>query len=275
MTAPSTTEPAGRPEPAPTAAPTPRRSPWELYDRLVAGIPSGPVVTDAAIAHWTVVTADTGGAGIAMTYEGGPRPSAQARDVVGRELREVAALATSWSLDLASLGVAAINVWYNTPERLAQHGAAERGPSANTFLGRADDHWVGRKVVVVGRFGGIDRFRSADLVVLERRPQGEDLPDPAAEYVIPEADTVLITGSALVNKTLPRLLELARGAEVHLVGPTTPLAPEVFAGRVSTLAGAVITDPATCRRRALVGTSGRDMTDCLEMYTLPVKGIRE
>ena len=39
-----------------------------------------------------------------------------------------------------------------------------------------------------------------------------DMPDPACEYVLPQADFAFITGVTLENKTAPRLLELAKDA---------------------------------------------------------------
>ena len=50
------------------------------------------------------------------------------------------------------------------------------------------------------------------------------MPDTAAEYVLPTCDYVFITGSAFVNKTMPRLLELSRGALTIIVGPSAPAA---------------------------------------------------
>ena len=77
----------------------------------------------------------------------------------------------------------------------------------------------GKKVAVIGHFPGMEVGRRAcGLTVLERNPQEGDLPDFAAEYVLPEQDYVFITGTALTNKTMPRLLELSEHATVGLVG---------------------------------------------------------
>lgn len=51
----------------------------------------------------------------------------------------------------------------------------------------------------------------------------------AASDLIPQADVVAITGSALINHTLDRLLSLAkRQATVPVLGPSTPLSPVLF-----------------------------------------------
>ena len=56
------------------------------------------------------------------------------------------------------------------------------------------------------------------------------------------------TGSASMNKTMPRLLELAENAEVILTGPSVPMCPELFSLGISRLYGVIIEDvDAMCR----------------------------
>lgn len=58
----------------------------------------------------------------------------------------------------------------------------------------------------------------------------------------PTQDYVFVTAVTLVNKTLPRLLQLSRHAFVTLVGPSTPLTPLLFREGISQLAGTVVVD---------------------------------
>jgi len=60
------------------------------------------------------------------------------------------------------------------------------------------------------------------MQVLERQPGPGDLPDPMAEYLVPEADWVLLTAISIPNKTFPRLAELSHDAKLVLMGPTVP-----------------------------------------------------
>jgi uncharacterized protein (DUF4213/DUF364 family) len=55
---------------------------------------------------------------------------------------------------------------------------------------------------------------------------------------------VLITGSTAVNKSMPRLIELSRGAELHLVGPSVPLDFRLFERGVTSLSGSLVPDHA-------------------------------
>ncbi len=200
-----------------------------------------------------------------MSYEGGPRPDGAEWDVVGRELREVAGYARSWHLPLAALGVAAINAWYNHESHLAALPHVLRGDEA-AFFSRHEESLASRRAVTVGHFGGIERFCSDSFAVLERRPSGADLPDSACEYVIPGAELVILTGTTLVNKTMPRLLQLAAGARVVLVGPTSTLAPQVWGSRVHEVAGAIVTDPEALVRYTALGQARLAHKHALEMF---------
>lgn len=102
-----------------------------------------------------------------------------------------------------------------------------------------------KKVAVIGHFRGLEKIReSCELSILERRPIPGDLPDPACEYILPSQDVVIITGSTLINKTLPRLLQLCPTAKVMLTGPSTPISPVMIKHGVHILAGMVVDDKA-------------------------------
>jgi uncharacterized protein (DUF4213/DUF364 family) len=78
---------------------------------------------------------------------------------------------------------------------------------------------------------------------IERRDLVDSLPDTASEYLLAEADWVFVTASALANKSLPRLLDLSRGARVVLMGPSLPWLGEWADFGVDYLAGVVVHDP--------------------------------
>ncbi|WP_418550405.1 Rossmann-like domain-containing protein, partial [Hungatella sp.] len=74
------------------------------------------------------------------------------------------------------------------------------------------------------------------------------------EYILPDMDYIYITGFTLVNKTLPRLLELGKNARVVLVGPSVPMAPVLFEFGVRELAGTLITDTEKTERLVRFGS---------------------
>ena len=241
---------------------------WQLYDDLVAGIPDGPIVTGALANRWAAVRTDSGSVGVAMTYPIGPRAPHASWQVIGRPLRDVAALATSWDLRLASVGVAALNAWYADPDRLATIPGLTWGPEAS-FFHRMRDALATRRTVLVGHFPGVEELEG-DITVLEREPRDDDLPDTAAEFVVPGAELVAITGSTLVNKTLPRLLTLAGDADVHLLGPSAPSAPDAYPPCVVSFAGSAVVDPDAVWHHIGLGLPQLVRSDALRMFSLEV-----
>ena len=172
----------------------------------------------------------------------------------GLSLREAAGAAKSWNFKEAGLGMAAVNAWYNTEENIRRLGAAE--PFEN-YCTRGID-FKGKKVAAVGNLKSIYRFApdAEEIFILERMNDRGTYPDSACDFILPQCDVVLITGSALVNKTLPHLLELCRDAYTILTGPSVPLCPALFDFGVDRLAGMALTDPESLFSEISSGQSG-------------------
>ncbi|NGM17487.1 hypothetical protein GMI70_05660 [Eggerthellaceae bacterium zg-893] len=231
---------------------------WELYDRLIEGVPAGIAVRDYCLGtHWSYVKADCG-MGISFTTKGGS-PYKTKDDLRKVELRDVAGLAKSWCFEEASLGVAALNAWYSRPEMIDGLGALYDDPTElpDGTIRKLDafEAWRPRieaahpdgnaHVVVVGHFPHVDRIEEyAQLTVLERNCTSPiDTPDPACEYVMPLADYAFITGVTIINKTCPRLLQLTQHAATVMTGPSVVMSPLLFEYGANTLAGSVVEDP--------------------------------
>lgn len=224
---------------------------WRIYDDLIAAVPDGPVVAECLIGiHWTLVRSEA--TGMALTPfdrgkghgSGGFATSGIGRRIAGMPVRELAGFVKSWNPFEASLGLAAINSVLNAPARVEKmlDGLLPVQSQSNAFL-QYRDSLRGKRVAVIGRFPDLEQLGSiCRLTVLERMPGNDDLPDPACEYVLPEQDFVFITATALINKTLPRLLELSRNAFTFLVGPSTPFAPALYGHGIDVLAGTVVID---------------------------------
>ncbi|MGI6229765.1 MAG: Rossmann-like domain-containing protein [Tractidigestivibacter sp.] len=247
---------------------------WSLYEELLGGIPTDVLVRDVCMgAHWSYVEAESG-MGVASTCKGGTRHRLNRSSLVGRPLAEVAALVRSWDFEAASIGVAAMNAWYNTPSLPGVNGD-------ESWLATSEDSGKGAlegdpfftvpqlmhnfckqkgrpaKTVVVGHFPNMEGMaKEGELYVLERSPRSDiDLPDSACEYLLPEADYALLTGMTEANKTMPRLLSLASGATTWVVGPSTTLSSLILDAGASSLAGSVVEDPEKLRDCVTVGGS--------------------
>ena len=233
---------------APVAPARPRKQEgyfWSVYDALGADLdPAVRIEAFAAGMHWFGVRA-AGSVGFAMAPRDSHDSPSRAGRIAGAPLVDIAPLARSWNFADAALGIAALNSHYNRPDRVlgwAQAPFFVHQTGANAFE-TLRPRLAGRRVAVVGHFRGLEELaKICQLTILERRPQPGDAPDPACEVVLPESDFVFITATTLINKTLPRLLQLCRGAFVTIVGPTTPLTPLWFELGVDMIAGLLIDD---------------------------------
>ncbi|SEO38758.1 DUF364 domain-containing protein [Denitrobacterium detoxificans] len=233
---------------------------WELYKRLVEGVPEGIAVKDVLVGnHWAYVEAESG-CGMAMVVHGGRGLYGLYPKARCMELRDLAAQCVSWNFLEASVGVAALNAWYSTPENAAAAGMKIEEKGSNDGFDLYRSLCAGKRVTVVGHFPLIERLADeCELTVLERNPHGDDVPDPGCEYIIPHQDVTFMTGITLTNKTMPRLLQLSResGGSAILVGPSVVPAPVLYEYGVDCMAGSIIVDPERAKAAVMqAATSG-------------------
>jgi Uncharacterized conserved protein len=243
---------------------------WELYDDLIGGIPGDLTVSDYHVGcAWSEVTAGKN-TGVALSVRGRAHVRQYRGPVLGAPLRRIAACVKSWNFLEASLGMAAINCWYNAPEKLAAFCGGEGGDSFQTRAEQAR----GKRVTVVGRFPNLEEQLGpvCQLSVLERNPEQGDYPDSACEFILPEQEMVFITGMTFINKTLPRLLQLIRPeAKVILVGPSVPLTPLLAAYGATDLDGFCVTDAALADEVIRRGDN-RSIFSAGRMVNIPLTG---
>ena len=217
---------------------------WEIYDRLIAEIPDELTVKEYICGMtWTAVVSSADSIGLAMTTPVQTLPAAEEK-IVGMKLKKAAELVKSWNFVEAGIGMAAINAYYNSPERLEKMQTEQGDTRFCTF----DIPYEGKKICMIGALrypkGMFDSAES--LVVMERNLVPGTYPDSSCEYYLPEAELVLITGSAFINKTMPRLLQLAQKADVIITGPSAPMTAQLLDFGVRRVAGLVITDNQEC-----------------------------
>jgi uncharacterized protein len=203
-----------------------------------------PVSTVLVGAHWTVVCSRH--CGMAATLmDDHPHGHAVVREVgflQTKTARELAEYAYSNNLLEASIGVASINSLLDVDESQAVEINA-----VDVLI----EHSRGKNVALIGHFPFIPKLRPVvgQLWVIEQHPVEGDYPAEAADDLIPQANIVAITSSALINHTLDGLLALCRpDALVMTLGPSTPLSPVLFNHGVSILSGSRIIDEAAVLR---------------------------
>ena len=224
----------------------------ELLNNLDMDLPVRSVLVGA---HWTVVCSRYCGMAASLRSDH-PHGHKQVRDVGKlheKSVIELAELALSTELMEASIGVAAINSMLDVDE------SSSREINASEVLA---SHGRGKNVVLVGHFPFIPQLRDkvGQLWVIEHNPRDDDYPAEAAPDLIPRADIIAITSSALINHTLDGLLALCPPqATVMLLGPSTPLSPIFFDYGVNILSGTQIVDETAVFRTVGQGASFRQV----------------
>ena len=166
---------------------------------------------------------------------------------------ELAQLAHSQSILEASVGMATINSLLQIDE------------TACIELNAAElivEKGKGKRIAVVGHFPFIPRLRkySKDVWVIEKNPKTGDFGEDEADHLIPQANVVAITGTAITNHTLDHLLELcSSGAYVILLGDTAPLSPILFDYGVDALCGTKVVDSDLALRCVSQGANFRQI----------------
>jgi len=217
---------------------------WEIYDELLASIPADATVKSVlAGLSWFLVRSE--GVGVSMRPPDGNGAVPGAGKLAGMKVRDLAVQVKSWNMYEAALGLAAINSVLNAPEAVERNCGPllDKSESVDVFSYLLDD-LRGKRVAVIGHFFGLEKVAAVcELSILERRPQPGDWPDPACEYLLPEQDVVIMTATTLINKTMPRLLDLSRGARIVVAGPTTPLTPILLDRGIDLLGGLIVEEP--------------------------------
>ena len=209
------------------------------YEILLSGLPGN--LTVRRLVHgisWTAAVLSDGRTGVAM-HTPGETVARMFESLVGLPLSQAGQAMLSWNMEEASEAFAAVNAFYN------HNGCGHIKPEAKTLDGV---EIRGRTVGMVGMMIGHSNMTQEDfaeakkLYIMDREEKAEALPDSACEFYLPLCDLVIITGSAAINKTMPRLLELSRNSEVILTGPTVTCCPELLTLGISRLSGRVITE---------------------------------
>jgi hypothetical protein len=212
---------------------------------LALSVESDALVDDVLVGlNWTMVSAGPL-TGIARSPDRGTQGARTVRDgepIAGRSLRELALWMCSLDPLRRSIGLAAINAYWNQangPVGGPRHGVRyDKGP-----WGFARFDAPGEGLVIVGGFRGVlERLHEARVV--EREPKGNDIPVAQAPQALGTAPAIAITAQTLMNGSLEPLLYHANGcARIMLVGPSTPVTPLLHTYGITEICGLGITDP--------------------------------
>ena len=226
---------------------------------------------------YTAVLTDSECAGVAYTpredLEHGCSPFHEARPLAGRRLSDLLAYLESREPIERAIGLATANaVVAALPPRSVTGGDILRALA----LRPAD------RVGMVGCFEPLIahlQTQVASLTIFERSGGWMVGVQPAerALDLLPTCSVALITSTSLITESLDALLEAAAGCrEVALLGPSTPLLPEVFADTpVTWLSGIRIENPEKVLRVVSEGGGIRNFSPYVQKVNLRLPGRGE
>lgn len=245
-----------------------------ILESIIATVKEDAPIKEVCIGpFWTAVVSRR--CGLSSTLLG-----FEEEQITGPPIKEAGLLKQNTALELKqylksnsflerSVGLASLNSLINFDSELASEiNAAE----VLAKFGRD------KKVCVVGHFPFINKLREqvGKLWVLEKSPRLGDLPAHEAERIVPEADVIAITSTALLNGTMNSLLNLRRkGTLTMVLGPSTPISPVWFDYGVHLVSGTVVTEPETAMHLISEGCTFKQFRGRgVKTVTLPAPGLK-
>lgn len=227
---------------------------FAIYDAIASAVKSEDIISGTFFGERWAMAEAGGVTGIAMATPGDSIAPVFPDGLCGQTVSAAAKAVSGWNLTEASLALAAANSFYNTSERAEALGAALEGGRHYTY----GIDFRGKKVAMIGHLHGSEEMLrdAAEVYIIEREPKSGDYPDAACDLILPQCDVVIITGSSIINKTLPHLLSLCENAFTVLTGPSVPLCPELLDLGIDRLAGLCLTDRAGIAAHVKSGALG-------------------
>jgi len=223
----------------------------KVVDAVLSQLPdSNEQVQDVLVGiHWTTVFSRSVGLASSLTGTAlhGEEKVRDVGNLHTKPVRELAEWIRSDNLLEASIGMAAINSLLTVNESQAVEINA-----GDILAQRGRD----KNIAVVGHFPFVRNLRTLakQCWVLELRPAPGDLPAEAADEILPQADVIAITGTALINHTIDNLLKWCNPkAYVMVLGPSTPLTPVWYDFGVDVYSGTSVIDAEAVRRTVSQG----------------------
>ena len=241
----------------------------DIYELIIEKALSQPAIIEsfALGLTWSYTSANIEGSssmGFAMSPMEYTRTLEWPGSVAGQSCSEFIPWLTSWDPHKTTLAMSCCNAVINTSSNdlLNKSNPIEFEFSGNLAVFEYfKPQLKGKKIAVIGRYPGIDEvLEGIDYRVLERNPGSGDLPDTAAEKILPQSDWVFITATTLLNKSFERLSQLSEKAISVLMGPTTPWLKEFDNYDIDFIAG-VSTQNISMAQKIIVEGGGKRLFD--------------
>jgi len=243
----------------------------ELIDQAFAMVQSRKVIDVRAGLGYTCVMLEDGACGLAYTFRNELGCCCGILEVAGNLIGMNADKIIPWAKESdrlkAAIGLATVNAVINDPGK-----NWDTGNVLNAFTLRESDTFG-----MVGEFKPIlskVRSMTKNIYVFEQNvPEGSGLyPADTIPHFLPGCDVVVITATSIINHTIDEVVSYCKNAkEVCIVGPSTPLCPEVFRKyNITLLAGSVVKNPELILQIVSQGGGTMSMKPAIEQVLLRI-----
>lgn len=230
--------------------------PGEIYDLMLDIVALDDAMIEELIIGLTWTYCRSTAVGLCMTADSRSRSFEWPGTIKGQSVRHLASWIRDWDPMKSTIALAAINSTINPLKNLNNFKSGNISlinglrstPQSLTPNLSIFDYFLPiirhKKCAVIGHYPGIEKIQQkcSSMDVIELMPFKTDLPSPASEYILPEAEWVFLSGTSIANKTFPRLMELSKNANVVLMGPSVPWIQELSELGVDFLAGVIVCD---------------------------------
>jgi uncharacterized protein (DUF4213/DUF364 family) len=199
---------------------------------------------------YTAVLLDTGSIGLAYTFReksaSGCSVFQGTRPIAGSLVRDILPYLFSGELLERTVGMAAANALFNTVDAGSIPGWQRSEGDLLDVLALTKDDRVG----MVGYFGPlvpVIKQRAGELIIFEENMERADglCTGSSAAEILPSCSVVIITATSIINQSFEHIAAAASASRSKAVlGPSTPLVPEIFRSYgVTHLSGSIGIDP--------------------------------
>ncbi|MBA7669003.1 hypothetical protein ES703_77127 [subsurface metagenome] len=199
-----------------------------------------------------------------------PRSFLYSGDFVGENVSNILdKMAASTEILPSIIGAAIINALLKVDERTITYG------NLINYLNIHKEDVVGMVGAILPLIPAI-RNKTEKIYVFDRYPIDrlkEYCPDWKEPIILPDCSIVIISGTAVFNRTLDQLIPYLNNAKhVALVGPTTPLIPEIFKKyKIDIISGVKILNSKRVLRIVSQGGGTRDFGNSVKQVNIFLK----
>ena len=236
---------------------------WELYDNLIKNIQEDIKIEDLVIGTEFAMVISDCGAGISRVLNDKRFPF-ENKIKPNMKLKDLAKSIKSWNFVEASLGLAAINAFYNKKQ---PQGDFKLEKIKHPFVSTIDpDDRVAVVDAVLENKENIQKSYDADF--FNRKMENGDYIITAFEYLVDEYDSIYLGSNLIINKHIMKITSHSTAKKRVLCDISTPLSLDFKKVGIEEIGGFIIDDIDKCFELVKISAPYRDIQKTGSMFKI-------